>query len=85
MHKMAQELAEYKTESKELRNQDGIIKRLEERIRSLEAAIDEKVCCNMLARLLPLRQLYHTPSCTALNSGDVGLCSSHDSALESQQ
>ena len=43
VQKMAQELAEYKAESTELRNQDGTIKRLEERVRSLEAAGAEKV------------------------------------------
>lgn len=41
---MAQELAEYKAESKELKNQDGTIRRLEERVRSLEAHLQEKVC-----------------------------------------
>lgn len=43
IQRMAQELAEYKAESTELRNQDGIIKRLEERIRFLEASSKEKV------------------------------------------
>ena len=43
VQKMAQELAEYKAESTELRNQDGTIKRLEEKVRSLEAAGAEKV------------------------------------------
>jgi len=42
MCKVAQELAEYKAESKELKNQDGTIRRLEERVRSLEAQIQEK-------------------------------------------
>lgn len=43
MQRMGQELAEYKAESTELRNQDGIIRRLEERIRFLEASVSEKV------------------------------------------
>lgn len=41
--KMAQELAEYKSESTELRNQDHTVRRLEERVRSLEAELGEKV------------------------------------------
>lgn len=41
--KQSQELAEYKAESKELKNQDGTIRRLEERVRSLEAQVQEKV------------------------------------------
>ena len=41
--KMAQELAEYKSESTELRNQDHTVRRLEERVRSLEAELQEKV------------------------------------------
>lgn len=41
--KLSQELAEYKAESKELKNQSGTIRRLEERIRSLEAQVQEKV------------------------------------------
>ncbi|KAK9858886.1 hypothetical protein WJX84_001830 [Apatococcus fuscideae] len=40
--KMAQELAEYKSESTELRNQDHTVRRLEERVRSLEAELGEK-------------------------------------------
>jgi homeobox protein cut-like len=43
MCKIAQELAEYKAESKDLKNQDGTIRRLEERVRSLEAQLQEKV------------------------------------------
>ena len=42
--KMAQELAEYKSESTELRNQDHTVRRLEERVRSLEAELQEKAC-----------------------------------------
>ena len=41
--KMAQELAEYTAESTELRNQDHTVRRLEERVRSLEAELQEKV------------------------------------------
>ena len=41
--KMAQELAEYKSESTELRNQDHTVRRLEERVRTLEAELGEKV------------------------------------------
>ena len=43
VRKLAQELAEYKAESKELKNQDGTIRRLEERVRGLEAQNQEKV------------------------------------------
>ena len=43
---MAQELAEYKAESKELKNQDGTIRRLEERVRILDAQLQEKVCAS---------------------------------------
>ena len=38
-----QELAEYKSESSELRNQDFTIRKLEERARELEAQLVEKV------------------------------------------
>ena len=41
--KMAGELAEYKAESKELRNQEHTIRRLEDRARSLEAQLEDKV------------------------------------------
>ena len=41
--KASRELAEYKAESSELRNQDLTIRRLEERVRSLEADLLEKV------------------------------------------
>lgn len=41
--KLAGELAEYKAESRELRNQEHTIRRLEERARTLEAQLDEKV------------------------------------------
>ncbi|KAK9803913.1 hypothetical protein WJX72_004650 [[Myrmecia] bisecta] len=40
--KMAQELAEYKSESNQLKNQDLTIRKLEERIRSLDAQLEEK-------------------------------------------
>lgn len=40
---MAQELAEYKAESTELKNQEGTIRRLEERVRNLEAQLQERV------------------------------------------
>ena len=39
----ARELAEFKAESSQLRNQDLTIRRLEERARLLEAALQEKV------------------------------------------
>ncbi len=39
----SRELAEYKAESAELRNQDLTIRRLEERVRGLEADLQEKV------------------------------------------
>ena len=45
VRKLAQELSEYKAESKELKNQDGTIRRLEERVRSAEAQLQEKVGC----------------------------------------
>ena len=41
--KMAGELAEYKAESKDLRNQEHTIRRLEDRARSLEAQLEDKV------------------------------------------
>ena len=41
--KMAGELAEYKAESKELHNQEHTIRRLEDRTRSLEAQLEDKV------------------------------------------
>jgi homeobox protein cut-like len=40
--KMAGELAEYKAESRELRNQEHTIRRLEEKARSLEAQLENK-------------------------------------------
>ena len=43
--KMAGELAEYKAESKELHNQEHTIRRLEEKARSLEAQLEDKVTC----------------------------------------
>ena len=48
--KMAGELAEYKAESKELHNQELTIRRLEDRTRSLETQLEDKVpfpytCC----------------------------------------
>lgn len=42
-NRLAQELAEYKEESSALRNQDLTIRRLEEKVRSLEAQVEEKV------------------------------------------
>ena len=39
---MAGELAEYKAESRELRNQEHTIRRLEEKARSLEAQLEDK-------------------------------------------
>ncbi len=41
--KLAGELAEYKAESRQLRNQEHTIRRLEERARTLEAQLEEKV------------------------------------------
>ena len=41
--KMAGELAEYKAESRELRNQEHTIRRLEDKARSLAAQLDDKV------------------------------------------
>ena len=43
--KMAGELAEYKAESKELHNQEHTIRRLEDKTRSLEAQLEDKVPC----------------------------------------
>lgn len=43
--KMAQELAEFKAESTELKNQALTIRRLEERTRNLEAQLEDKVLC----------------------------------------
>ena len=48
--KMAGELAEYKAESKELHNQEHTIRRLEDKARSLEIQLEDKVsftctCC----------------------------------------
>jgi homeobox protein cut-like len=40
--KMAGELGEYKAESKELKNQDLTIRKLEEKVRGLEAAVEER-------------------------------------------
>lgn len=40
--KVNQELAEYKAESKQIKNQDLTIRRLEEKVRSLEAQLEEK-------------------------------------------
>ncbi len=48
--KMAGELAEYKAESKELRNQEHTIRRLEDKARSLESQLEDKVLfstCNV--------------------------------------
>jgi septation ring formation regulator EzrA len=41
--KLAGELAEYKAESKELRNQEHTIRKLEDRVRSLDSQLEEKV------------------------------------------
>ena len=41
--KLAQELAEYKAESRELKNQDLTIRKLQEKVASLEADLTEKV------------------------------------------
>jgi homeobox protein cut-like len=41
--KMTQELEEFRTESKQLKNQDLTIRRLEERARALEAQLETKV------------------------------------------
>ena len=54
--KMAGELAEYKTESKELHNQEHTIRRLEDKTRSLEAQLEDKVpfpctCCSVRTQL----------------------------------
>lgn len=59
--KLAGELAEYKAESRELRNQEHTIRRLEERARTLEAQLDEKV--NPVKRSVKLQ-----------GSGEIGLC-----------
>ena len=40
---MAAELADFKAESKQLRNQELTMRRLEERVRSLEAQLEAKV------------------------------------------
>lgn len=58
--KLSQELAEYKAESKELKNQDGTIRRLEERVRSLDAQVQEKV----RSFLLELQEV-HAPRASA--------------------
>lgn len=39
---LLQELAEYKAESQELKNQDFTIRKLEETVRELEAQVEEK-------------------------------------------
>ena len=51
--KASRELAEYKAESSELRNQDLTIRRLEERVRGLEADLQEKVHRPALWRAAP--------------------------------
>jgi homeobox protein cut-like len=40
--KQATELAEYKAESSTLRNQDLTVRKLEDKVRSLEAVLEEK-------------------------------------------
>ena len=52
LYKLVQELAEYKAESKELKNQDGTIRRLEERVRSLDAQVQEKVAPHLKPLIL---------------------------------
>lgn len=42
--RLAGELADFKAESKELRNQELTIRRLEERARTLEAQLEAKAC-----------------------------------------
>ena len=54
--RMAAELADFKAESKQLRNQELTIRRLEERARSLEAQLEAKVrrsetACGLLLSL----------------------------------
>lgn len=74
--KMAQELAEYQAEAKELKNQGGTIRRLEERVRALEAQLQERVGppfpallggCRPSQRLAPIASL-HSPSLKPIRS-----------------
>ena len=49
MRKMAQELAEFKAERGELRNQELTVRKLEERNRGAEARLAEQVrCCSCM-------------------------------------
>lgn len=50
---MAQELAEFKAESTELKNQDLTIRRLEERNRNLEAQLEDKVLVLLRLKRIP--------------------------------
>lgn len=47
--KALQELADFKTESKELRNQDLTVKRMEAQLGQLKAQLQNKVCTVPLA------------------------------------
>ena len=60
----SRELAEYKAESAELRNQDLTIRRLEERVRGLEADLQEKV------HLLTFK----CPACAAAGAKSLPWC-----------
>ncbi len=66
----SQELAEYKSESNQLKNQDLTIRKLEERTRHLDAQLEEKVGMDLINALL-------RPYCrfTAESRlGDVQMC-----------
>ncbi len=65
VQKLTAELGEYKAESRQLRNQDGVIRRLEERARGLEASLEAKVLAPALLlsawNALPSRRRVYLP------------------------
>ena len=73
--KSARELAEYKAESSQLRNQDLTIRRLEEKARQLEAQLQEKVAACGLSIPTALIASSKHPSCTHA-VGEAACCKS---------
>ena len=64
--KLAGELAEYKAESRQLRNQEHTIRRLEERARTLEAQLEEKVVLTSLGPPKTTRLPFSLLACNSM-------------------
>lgn len=78
--KIAGELAEYKAESKELHNQEHTIRRLEEKARSLETQLEDKVpppctCCPALIQ-------FRSPADYTSSAAPTGLLCSFPDTLQ---